>query len=498
MELRQYQKDVLNELMASYKKGNTKIILQAATGAGKTVMSAELIRYFVSKGKKVVFLAHRRELIIQASSTLSKLGVGHGIIMAGMRSNAFESVQVASIDTLRARALDNNQMDLPQADLLVIDEAHRSMSATYIRLMDKYESKGALLVIGLTATPVRSDGTGLGAIYTDMIQAPSIKELTENGSLVPAEYYAPTIPDLRKINTIAGDYNQKQLGEEMNKPKLVGHIVETYKALANGTKALVFASGVKHSQQISESFLDAGIEAAHLDGSTSNEERVDILERFNKGSLKVISNCMVLTEGFDAPVAQTCILARPTKSLSLYIQMVGRVLRPHETKSKAIVIDHSGAVHTNGFATDDHHWKLGTGRIKDNERKEPEEREEAQVTCEGCFHVHTGSNICPRCGHINKRSSGYVEYIDAQLGLVNKVTKKVAKAEKYGEGFKDRFYAELLGYCLVKKKKTGYAYHKYKERFGEDPIGSPTPIKPTKDTMSYIQHLNIKYARRRR
>jgi DNA repair protein RadD len=499
MELRQYQKDVLNNIILSNKNGNDKIILQAATGSGKTVMSSALIRYFVGKGGSVVFLAHRRELIIQASKTMSKLGVGHGIIMAGISANGFESVQVASIDTLRARAIDTNKMDLPPANLLVIDEAHRSMSPTYLKLIEKYKELYDPLIVGLTATPVRADGTGLGLVYSDMVKAPGIKELTALGSLVEADYYAPTVPDLRRVGTVAGDYNGKDLNEAMDKPKLVGNIVETWKHLANGTSTIVFASGVKHSQSLAEQFTDAGISAAHLDGSTDNDERERILKEFNDGLITVICNCMVLTEGFDAPVAQTCILARPTKSLSLYIQMVGRVLRPYPGKDRAIVIDHSGAVYTNGFATDEHDWKLGTGKVPENERVEPEEREEKQVTCEGCFHVHTGSNICPRCGHINSSKSAYVGYVEGMLGLVSKKTKKVEKVEKYGDGFKKQFYQELLGLAILRKRTPAWAVHKYRARFKEAPeFGKVDATNPGKDTKSYVTYLNIRSARSRR
>lgn len=496
MELRQYQKDVLNGIIKSNKEGHDNIILQAATGAGKTVMSSALIRYFVEQDQDVVFLAHRRELIIQASNTMRELGVGHGIIMAGIAPNGFERVQVASIDTLRARAIDTQKMELPKAALLVIDEAHRSMSPTYLKLIAKYKELYNPLVVGLTATPVRADGTGLGLVYSDMVKAPGIKDLTASGSLVEADYYAPSVPDLRKVGNVAGDYNGKELNDAMDKPKLVGNIVETWKHLAKGTSTIVFASGVKHSQSLTEQFIDAGISAAHLDGSTENSERERILEEFNKGLITVLCNCMVLTEGFDAPIAKTCILARPTKSLSLYIQMVGRVLRPYPGKDRAIVIDHSGAVYTNGFATDEHDWKLGTGKVQENERTEPEDREEKQVTCEGCFHVHTGSNICPRCGHINSSKSAYVGYVEGMLGLVSKKTKKVEKVEKYGDGFKQQFYQELLGLAMLRKRTPEWAAHKYSARFKETPnFGKVEAINPGKDTKSYVTYLNIRSAK---
>ena len=204
MELRQYQKDVLNNIVRSNRRGNKKILLQAATGSGKTVMAVAFIEYYLKQGKRVMFLAHRRELIHQACETLNKFNIDYGVVMAGEGKDMFAQVQVASIDTLRARAINKKKMDMPTADLLVIDEAHRSMSSTYKKVISLYPDS---LLLGLTATPIRSDGTGLGLIYEDMVKAPDIKELTKEGSLCEAIYYSPTIPDLTGIKVTAGLYN---------------------------------------------------------------------------------------------------------------------------------------------------------------------------------------------------------------------------------------------------------------------------------------------------
>ena len=497
MKLRQYQKDVLNDLVKVERQGNRRIILQAATGSGKTVMAAALVKAFVEKGRKVLFLAHRRELIIQTSDKLNDFEVRHGVIMANhKKENSFATVQVASIDTLKARAITKNKMDLPIADLIIIDEAHRSLSNTYIKLINLYSKS---LIVGLTATPIRSDGVGLGSIYSHMVKAPGIKELTRLGSLIEAVYYSPSIPDLKGIGLIAGDYNAKELSGRMNLPKLVGDVVRTWKHIGNGKQTLVFASSVKHSKNLCETFIDSGVSAAHLDGQTPTKERVQILKDFDTGKVTVICNCMVLTEGFDAPKAQVCVLARPTRSLGLYIQMVGRVLRPHPTKDKAIIIDHSGAVYTNGFATDDHNWILTSGKAKENERTEPAEREKSTLICEGCFRTFSGSNICPGCGKIHKSKSSYVEFIDAELGLVNKKTKKVERKERYGENFKREFYQQLLGYTVIKGYNDNWANYKYKERFDSFPqFKDAVAEKPNKETMSYIKHLQIKWAKRRK
>ena len=493
--LRQYQKDVLNELVKSYRSGKKKIILQAATGAGKTVMASALVKYFVDNKLNVLFLAHRRELITQASDKLSASDIEHGIIMADHRYKKERKVQIASVDTLRARAINSKKMQLPKADVIFIDECHRSLSNTYLKLIELYSES---LLIGLTATPVRGNGEGLGSVYEHMVSAPSIKDLTKLGSLVDVKYYSPSVPDLKGIGIIGGDFNSKSLNDRMDQPKLVGDIVSTWEHLAKGKQTIVFASGVKHSQNLMEAFRSNGIKAEHLDGGTDNNEREQILADFNSRKITVLCNCMVLTEGFDAPCAEVCVLARPTKSLGLYIQMVGRVLRPHESKQKATVIDHSGAVYINGFVDDEHKWDLGTGILRKRAERKERTKEESVIVCEGCFRTYSGSNICPSCGKIHQSKSEYVAFIDAQLGLVDRKTRVIEAKEKYGKDFRRKFYEELIGMGEIRGYKKGWSAFKYKERFGDwPPKGNYKAVAPSAETRSYVKHLEIKEVKKK-
>ena len=355
MELRNYQEQAIADLSQSLGKGNKRVILQAATGSGKTVMASSIVRRAVNKGNTVLFLAHRRELISQCSNKLSLFGINHGIIMAGQTNEAWHNVQVASVDTLRARAISSKRMRLPKADIVIIDECHRTLSNTYRKLIDEYEGN---VVLGLTATPCRGDGLGLGHVYEDMVCAPTIRHLTDEGHLVDAKYFAPSIPDLHGVKTIAGDYNKKHLAKKMDTPKLVGDIVTNWLSIAKDKTTVVFASSVQHSINLMESFEKAGVKAGHIDGATPTEERDLTLKQLEDGEITVLCNCLVLTEGWDCPSAEVCVLARPTKSLGLYLQMVGRVLRPMEGKDKATIIDHSGAVYQHGFVDDEFEWDL--------------------------------------------------------------------------------------------------------------------------------------------
>jgi DNA repair protein RadD len=493
MELRQYQKDALNNIIRSHRRGNKNVLLQAATGSGKTVMASAFVKHFVEQGKKVLFLAHRRELITQCSSKLDAFGIKHGIIMAGSSAEFWYDVQVASIDTLRSRSITNKHEELPKADLVIIDEAHRCLSNTYLKLIKLYKDAH---ILGLTATPVRSDGRGLGHIFSDMVQAPSIGWLIKQGSLVKATYYAPTIPDLKGIQSSMGDYNSVQLAERMDNPQLVGDVISSWKKIAQGKKTIVFATSVSHSMNLAESFVDMGIRAAHIDGTTDHDERERVLSEFNSGTIQVICNCMVLTEGFDCPPAEVCVLARPTKSLGMYIQMVGRVLRPHPGKEHATIIDHSGAVYMHGFVEDEVKWSLDPKKpLSIQERKEQRDKEETMIICDGCFTAYSGSNICPKCGHVAEKKSKYVEVIDAELGWVDKATRTVKKKLTYAPEFREEFYSMLLGYCAMRGYSTGWAFHTYKNRFKELPnYSNAEATKPSKECRNYIKHLQIKAA----
>jgi len=494
MELRTYQEKAINDLASSLGKGNKRVILQAATGSGKTVMASNIVKRAVDKGNKVLFLAHRRELISQCSDKLQKFGIEHGIIMAGETNCSWHKVQVASVDTLRSRVFQNKKMELPEADIIIIDECHRTLSATYRKIIAEYEGK---MVLGLTATPCRSDGRGLGHVYQDMVSASNICHLTEDGYLVPVRYYAPTTPDLKGIKLVAGDYNQKQLAVKMDQPKLVGDVVTNWLKIAQGKPTVAFASSVAHSIHIMEQFQSVGIAAAHIDGKTSNDERDIILKKLSSGEITVLCNCLVLTEGWDCPTAQVCILARPTKSLGLYLQMVGRVLRPMENKEYAMLIDHSGAVYEHGFVDDEFEWDLNPKKKIQEAKRNSEKKERKPITCEKCFTVYSDARMCPNCGSIFIKKGRALIVGDGDLGEVDRKSRK-AKNRVYTQEEKDEWYAMLKYHGDEKGYKDGWAYFKYKDKFGETPVGRVVhKKKPNKECRAWITYINIRNSKRR-
>src|SRR5438477_12418668 len=221
--LRPYQSDVIARIWSAIEDAKRRVLLVAPTGSGKTVVAGAVVADAVARGMSVVFLAHRRELVTQASRKLHEVGIDAGIILPGFPMRLSEAVPVASIASLHARAIRSSTIGLPEANLVIVDEAHHCPARTYRRILEAYPNA---IVIGLTATPCRGDGRGLGNVFEVLIECPDVAELTRDKFLVPAKLYAPTTPDLKGIPTARGDYVEAALAERMDKPRLVGDAVE--------------------------------------------------------------------------------------------------------------------------------------------------------------------------------------------------------------------------------------------------------------------------------
>src|SRR5215469_5277125 len=323
--LRPYQVDVVAQIEQAIAAGEKRILVVAPTGSGKTVVASALINSFTRRYRPVVVLAHRKEIIDQTSRKLYGSKITHGIVKAGYSPRPMERVQVASVQTLWVRAMRSEVMTLPPADLLVVDECHHATARTWRKLIEAYPDA---VLIGLTATPCRGDGNGLGGIFTTMIECPQIRDLIEQRWLVKSRVYAPVTPNLRGVHVRHGDYVENELAARMDDPKLVGDMVTHWHKFGERRKTVAFAVNVAHSQHLCNEFVRAGVRAEHLDGSTRDDEREAILGRLASGETELICNCMVLTEGWDMPEVGCAILGRPTKKMGLYRQMIGRVLRP--------------------------------------------------------------------------------------------------------------------------------------------------------------------------
>lgn len=497
MQLRDYQHDVVERLEQAMATGHRRVLLVAPTGAGKTVIAAEIIRRELERRGRVLFLAHRRELIGQASNRLYRVNVGHGVLLPGFPMRLHQPVQVASIATLAARAIRSNVIEVPPANLLVVDEAHHARAESYRKIIAAYPDAR---ILGLTATPCRGDGRGLGNVFDVLIECPSVRDLIAAGHLVPAVVYAPTTPDLRGVRVERGDYVEAQLAERMNQQKLVGDIVEHWLKLADRRRTVVFATGVQHSAHIRDEFRLAGVMAEHIDGTTPADERDAILKRLAAGEVELVTNAAVLTEGWDSPFVSCLVLARPTKSLGLYRQMAGRVLRPAEGKRDALILDHAGATFTHGFVDDPIEWVLSAddrAANKSHARRGTTSDAPALTTCPECAAVRLEGRPCGACGWRPQPKAKPALVADGQLGRVERDGSVRAHAMDLSE--KRRFHQQLIWIGRERSYKPGWPAAMFREKFGAwPPFGrweNPEPIEPTPQVRAWVRSRQIAYAR---
>jgi DNA repair protein RadD len=501
--LRPYQLEAVERIEQALGTA-ARPILVAPTGSGKTVILAELIRRAVDKFHRVLVIAHRREIVQQTREKLIAAGLQPGIIQAGLEKELRMQapVQVASIQTLHARAFRSNVMQKPAATLVIIDEAHHSRARTYQQLIDEYPDA---TVVGATATPCRGDGRGLGNIFKPMIETPQVAELIVGGYLVGTKLYAPIGEQEAKrlvkgVKTQTGDYVVSQLSARLNTAQLVGDICAHWHKYGENRATLVFACDVAHSVHIADEFNRSGVRAEHIDGNTPKDERDAILTRLKPGETKIVTNFGVLTEGFDCPDIGCIILARPTKQMGLYRQMIGRGLRPAPGKTDVVVLDHTGAIWLHGRPEDHVEWTLDVDKRAENpvqaKRKRGEERKLAE--CSQCKVVMAAPPPCEHCGWMPAQRRGRDrDFLDGELGLV--VNGK-AKAPTYSEGDKVIFFRQLRSVQQTRDYRHGWAAHKFKDKFGHFPPWSYNdlpPAIPTDATMRWVRSRQIAYAKSR-
>jgi superfamily II DNA or RNA helicase len=494
--LRPYQHDVIARFEKEVASGRRRVLKTAPTGSGKTVIAAAIIEKACRDRRRVLVLAHRREIVAQTVEKLYRAGVDAGVIQAGFSPRPGVPVQVASVQTLHVRAVRSRSIALPPADLVVVDECHHVRAQTYQRILAAYPNA---IVLGLTATPCRGDGRGLGTAFDVLIEAASVADLTKDGYLVPSRIYAPSRPDLTGIRVEHGDYVESQLAERIDTAQLVGDIVEHWHRLADRRRTVVFATGVAHSVHIRDEFRRAGVLAEHLDGSTPLEERDRILAQLAGGTIEVVGNAMVLIEGWDCPAVSCLVLARPTKSLGLYRQMVGRVLRPAPGKTDALILDHAGAVFMHGFPDDPIEWTLREDRRAQNaaHAARGEHGPRSLTECPKCQAVRFRGQACPVCGWRPRPKAAPVEVADGELVAVGR--DRVARPLVADFAARRHYYQQLLWICRERQYKPGWAAHKYKEKFGGWPDGMryAEPVQPEPAVRAWVRSRQIAYAKAR-
>lgn len=500
MQLWPFQQDIVDELERKVAAGERRIIIVVPTGGGKTVLASEIIRRGHAASRRSVFLAHRNELLSQAHGKLKAFGVEAGIIKAGrdrdLRPQAM--VQVCGVQTLHARVVRAQSMESALAEIVFVDEAHHARARTWQSIIEKYPDS---IIIGLTATPARGDGRGLGNVFDAMIEAPQVPELIKGGYLVPAKIYAPPAPDLTGVRVMSiGDYDLDALSESMD--PLVGDVIEHWLKHSQRRRSIAFAVDVKHSQHLTDEFLKSGVRAEHLDGMTDAKTRDAILARLASGETEIVSNVGVLTEGYDCCDLGCIVLARPTRSLVLYRQMVGRGLRTAPNKTDVIILDHSGAVYRHGRPDDIIQWSLESDRRATNkthqERVAKTGSSDPFTECKECGHLRLKGFAREVCGFQPKPPARPVEYVDGQLVELGKPAVVPSDTER------KVFYAELRGYAQNARKKDGSPYaqgwaaNQYRVKHGNFPPwhwNDMPAVTPSPVTLRWIRSRQIAYAK---
>jgi superfamily II DNA or RNA helicase len=414
MQLRPYQQQLINDIRLQYQLGHKSVLAVLSTGGGKTYVFSYIAQQSSIKGNRVLILVHRAELLDQASRSLRSMGVAHGRISAGKAMDLSRTVQIASVQTV-ARRLHLLPRDFFQ--LLVVDEAHHTTAGTWAKTVQHFH---AAKLLGVTATPIRSDGRGLGEHYQSMVQGPTAQQLTDAGFLAAAKVLAPPGFDSTGLRKRMGDFDPKEAEQRVG--TIMGDCLGHYRKHLPGQTAIAFCCSVAHAEAVAALFQSAGISAASIDGSMDTAQRRQLLHDLGTGKLKVLTSCALIGEGVDVPSVGGCILLRPTASVALHLQMIGRCLRPQPGK-RAVVLDHVGNTLRMGHHLEPRDWTL------DGLKKRDREQAPSVKVCPQCFATSASAvQVCRECGHVfAPQERRELQQVDGEL-----VEMAVAKRREQG------------------------------------------------------------------
>ncbi len=383
MNLRPYQQQLITDIRLQYQLGHRRVLAVLPTGGGKTVCFTHIAQQAAKKGNRVCVLVHRQELLDQASRAMP---MPHGCIRANRSMDLSHAVQIASVQTL-ARRLHLLPPDFFQ--LLVVDEAHHTNAGTWDKTIQHFH---AAKLLGVTATPIRGDGRGLGEHYQAMVEGPTAQQLTDDGYLAPAKVLAPPGFDSSGLRKRMGDFDTKDAEQRVG--TIMGDCVGHYRKHLSGQTAIAFCCSVAHAEAVAHLFQSAGIAAASIDGTMDTSTRRELLADLGTGKLSILTSCALIGEGVDVPSVGGCILLRPTASVALHLQMIGRCLRPQPGK-RAVVLDHVGNTLRLGHHLEPRDWTL------DGIKKRDREAAPSVKVCPQCFATSASAvQVCRECGHV--------------------------------------------------------------------------------------------------
>lgn len=482
--------DQARSMLAKLPKDKRRIVIQAATGAGKTAIAAKISKSVIENKKRVLFICDTLELVGQALETFDNVGLPVGVMQAQHeRTDPARLMQVCSQATINSW-LKNDKLHRYDVGLIIIDEAHVQY-AVRDKLVSLYPD---IPVIGLTATPF---ARGMGLFYHGIVSAISINNLIEQGYLCGYEVYAPDTPDFTGVRTVNGDLDMNAAAERYE-PRIVANIVETYINHGLGRRTLLFACTVTHSKHLASELRKAGINATHVDCYPTDEneihDRHEKIRMYRRGEYEVLCSVGICTKGFDAPETSCLIFARPTRSLALHWQMFGRGLRIAEVKNDCLILDHAGNTLRHGFPTDPIDFALDT-RTKGKSDKDKRQKDDPLPTpCPSCNYMKpAGVHQCPACQFIPEKQNTVIN-VEGKLVKLKDVKSKDRKKKVWTVEEKQEFYSGLVFIEAKRKYQFGWSGHVYREFFKEAPGHAGVyriAKEPNQLVKKYLQHKAI-------
>lgn len=513
--LRDYQHRLLADTSRALRR-HRRLCLVAPTGAGKTVIIGALVGAAVALGMRVLILATRTRLVKQLHDRLDAYRIAHGILAASMPGHIdwARRAQIASVDTLYRRCIVDRKMPLPSADVVVFDEAHLALGASRQKILDAFPEA---MVFGFTATPAKTSGAPLREQFDELVLGPTVTQLIASGNLVKPRVFHMPVVTTKELKSVAkdsktGDYVNGELSRVMSRPKLVGDVVQNWLRIANGKRTLVFACDKGHGIGLVTEFRRAGVSCEQLTDADDEATREEVIGRLESGATKVVVNCFLLSYGIDIPAVECVVLARPTRSVTLYLQAVGRGMRPADGKTHMLLIDHGRVVENLGPPAYDRDWSLDDDNANKSQaeklakqRKASKEHERQCRECECSWLVSEDGNNCPNCGWRFMPKAKPVEVEAADLAPLDEIA-----AER---GEMDRFYAEAVSWYASRwperwqqKQSSGrwWAWVQTRAKFkrGDDEripsqYWRAQPRAPSAETAGWLKAQLIRYAKSR-
>ncbi len=443
---RPYQQKMMDDGRESLRQYRHALFVMC-TGAGKTAVAALLAFLASQKSSRVIFCVHRDFLLDQTAEAFENVGLDYTFLAAGRPFYHRKNIIIASIDTLKRRL---HEVDAP--DLLIIDEAVHSAAAGWAKVIEYYQAKGCY-TIGLCACPERASGQGLHKWFKVIVEGPSMAWLIENGYLSKFKVFAPSRPDLSGVHIRGGEYVSSEISDRMNKPSITGNAIAEYKKIADGKQGVAFCCSIEHSKAVCQAFIDAGYPAVHIGSDTNKFERKKLLKDFRSGKVKILTSVDIFSEGFDLPAVEYGAFLRPTRSLNIYLQQIGRILRSSPGKEFAYIADHADNVRQFGLPDEKRTWTL-----EDREKsiRESSERSIPIKRCDICSYCHKPAPQCPNCGKIYEASGREVKSVAGELKEMQIIQQNKDKAAAKRSRAYEEFKCKTLKDWLDLAEKRGH------------------------------------------